>query len=326
MKTIAAFKIALDVFSEQITDIKAESEEGYNSALSDAIAKIIDALKQLRSIDPIMVPIKTMDESTFSLEESTALFHNIIECGKQRKQLCVVFTGGYTSQIIQRKRFVIPQYVNFDETPHVLIEHHYNWEDFAIRMMNQIALSSLLSLPIGKVRVNFLNPSYSNKASFFSGAVSSNICKMFIDIREIDAFIDSLINRLKNKLKGGSKGIEGLPDYEIVFLVDYPYMFDGITDKMRILIEQGNQAGIHFIVLENSSYSSENKNSYDILSHWQLFARFGTSYGGEEEDYDKKITSTYELSKQPELLKLCFDYLNGNVENVTSCNAAATYT
>ena len=83
MKTIAAFKIALDVFSEQITDIKAESEEGYNSALSDAIAKIIDALKQLRSIDPIMVPIKTMDESTFSLEESTALFQISLNAGSK---------------------------------------------------------------------------------------------------------------------------------------------------------------------------------------------------------------------------------------------------
>lgn len=65
MKTIAAIKLVLDAFTEQIRNINAESEEGYRSALSDSTSKIIDALKQLRSIDPIMVPIVTMDESTF---------------------------------------------------------------------------------------------------------------------------------------------------------------------------------------------------------------------------------------------------------------------
>lgn len=160
MKTIAVFKRALDVFSRLIKDIKTESEEEYKVALSDATTKMADILKQLRSIDPIMVPIKTMDESTFSLKKSTDLFHNIIECGKQRNQLSVVFTGAYTTQIIQRCRFVIPLYVNFEETPHVLIEHHRGWEDFAVRMMNQIALGCLLSLPLGKVRINFVNPSF----------------------------------------------------------------------------------------------------------------------------------------------------------------------
>ena len=326
MKTIAAFKMALDVFSRLIKDIKAESEEGYKVALSDATTKMADTLKQLRSIDSIMVPIKTMDESTFSLEESTALFQNIIECGKQRKQLSVVFTGAYTTQIIQRCRFVIPEYVNFEETPHVLIEHHRGWEDFAVRMMNQIAFGCLLSLPLGKVRINFVNPSFSNKACLFSGTVSSEICRTYIERREIDTFIDSLTNRLMNKLKEGPKGIEGLPDYEIVFLLDYPYMFEGITEQMKFLNEQGSQAGIHFIVLENSMYSFENKRSYDILKHWQLYARFNTFYGGEEEDYDTKITSTYELTGQPELLKLCFELLNGSIEGVTSCNVAATHT
>ena len=95
MKTITAIKLVLDAFTEQIRKINAESEEGYRNALSDSTSKIIDALKQLRSVDPIMVPIVTVDESVFSLEESTPLFHKIIECSKQRKQLGMVFTGAW---------------------------------------------------------------------------------------------------------------------------------------------------------------------------------------------------------------------------------------
>lgn len=315
MKTIAAFKIALDVFSEQITDIKAESEEGYNSALSDAIAKIIDALKQLRSIDPIMVPIVTVGESVFSLEESTPLFHKIIECSKQRKQLGMVFTGACAAQVIQRYRFAIPKYVNFEETPHVLIQPYQDqvWEDFAIRMMNQIVLGCLLSLPLGKVRINFVNPSLSNKAGLFTGNVSQEICRSIIDKKEIEVFVDSLTNRLKNFIKSGIKKIEGQPDNEIVVLLDYPYMFDNLTEEMRLLVEQGGQTGIHFIVLKDLRQSFENKDSYDILSNGQLFAEFDAFDNAKKEDYDTKLTSTYELPSQSELLKLCLDYLKAGV-------------
>lgn len=315
MKTIAAIKLVLDAFTEQIRNINAESEEGYRSALSDSTSKIIDALKQLRSIDPIMVPIVTMDESTFSLEESTPLFHKIIECSKQRKQLDMVFTGACAAQVIQRYRFAIPKYVNFEEMPHVLIQPYQDqvWEDFATRMMNQIVLGCLLSLPLGKVRINFVNPSLSNKAGLFAGNVSQEICRSIIDKKEIEVFVDSLTNRLKNFLKSGIKEIEGQPDNEIVVLLDYPYMFDNITEKMRLLVEQGGQTGIHFIVLKDLRRSFENKDSYDILSNGQLFAEFGAFDNAKKEDYDTKLTSTYELPSQPELLKLCLDYLKADV-------------
>ena len=317
MKTIAAIKLVLDAFTEQIRNINAESEEGYRSALSDSASKIIDALKQLRSIDPIMVPIVTMDESIFSLEKSTPLFHKIIECSRQRKQLGMVFTGACAAQVIQRYRFSIPKYVNFEETPHVLIQPYQDqvWEDFAIRMMNQIVLGCLLSLPLGKVRINFVNPSLSNKAGLFTGNVSQEICRSIIDKKEIEVFVDSLTNRLKNFLKSGIKEIEGQPDNDIVVLLDYPYMFDNITEKMRLLVEQGAQTGIHFIVLKDLRRSFENKDSYDILSNGQLFAEFGAFDNAKKEDYDTKLTSTYELATQPELLKLCLDYLNDDIDN-----------
>ena len=138
MKTIVAIELVLDVFSKLIKDIKAESEEEYKIALSDATTKITDTLKQLRSIDPIMVPIITMDESIFSLEDSTALLNKIIECSEKRKQLSMIFTGTCAAQVIQRYRFDIPKYVNFEETPHVLVMPYQDqgWENFAIRMMN----------------------------------------------------------------------------------------------------------------------------------------------------------------------------------------------
>lgn len=317
MKTIAAVKLVLDAFAEQIRNIDAESEGEYNSVLSDSKSKIIDALKQLRSIDPIMMPIITMDESTFSSEEATTLFHKIVERSKQRKQLSMVFTGTCAAQVIQRNSFAIPKYVNFEETPHVLIRPYQDqgWEDFAVRIMNQITLGCLLSLPLGKVRINFINPSLSNKARLFSGIVSSGICRTFVEKMEIESFMDSLLNHLKDVLKCGTSSMEGEPDYEIVVLLDYPYMFDDITAKMRLLIERGSQIGVHFLVMNDLRRSFEKKDSYDILSHKQLFAEFGGFDNAKRGDYDKILSFTYELASQSELLKLCLDYLNGDIEN-----------
>ena len=308
MKTIAAIKLVLDAFAGLIRN---------TGSLSDSTSKIIDALKHLRSIDPIMVPIITMNESSFSLKDATTLFHKIVECSQQRKQLSMVFTGASGAQVIQRYSFAIPKYVNFEETPHVLIWPYQDqgWEDFAVRMMNQIILGCLLSLPLGKVRINFVNPSLSNKASLFSGIASSGVCRTLIDKTEIENFADSLINRLKNVLKSGSSRIEGEPDYEIIVLLDYPYMFDDITEKMRLLIEQGSQIGVHFLVMNDLRRSFVKKDSYDILSQKQLFAEFGGFENAKQGDYDKILSFTYELATQPELLKLCLDYLNDDIDN-----------
>jgi hypothetical protein len=48
-----------------------------------------------------------------------------------------------------------PQFVDFKTKPHVLI-HPYEdqgWEDFAVKMMNQILLGCLLTMPKGTVRI-----------------------------------------------------------------------------------------------------------------------------------------------------------------------------
>ena len=68
-------------------------------------------------------------------------------------------------------------------------------------------------------------------------------------------------------------------------------MFDNITEKMRLLVEQGGQTGIHFIVLKDLRRSFENKDSYDILSNGQLFAEFGAFDNAKKEDYDTKLTA-----------------------------------
>lgn len=320
MKTISAIKKASEVFEKEIRDICAETKEEYQKSISQTVEQQILLLKRIREIDPILAPLLLRDETLFAEEEATNLFNRIIECSKNRKRLNMVFTGACASHVIQRYSFAIPKYINFDEVPHVLIWPYEDqgWEDFAVKMMNQIILGSLLALPLGKVRISFFNPSLTYKANFFIGKIPSEICRTFVDKIEIKSFTDSLTNRLKSYLRSGKSGIEGLPDYEIVALLDYPYMFDGLTEDMRLLIEQGGQTGIHFLVTNDLRRNFENEDSYDILDQKNLFADFGAYNNAKQEDYDQILTSTYELASQPELLNKCFEYLNeGRKEGVS---------
>lgn len=319
MKTISGIRTTIDLLEEDVRllcDVKKLSDDDYKKKLGKLLNKYLDIFKALRSIDPILVPLLTKEESTFTNEEASVLFKKILDCSRKREKLDIVFTGACASYVIQRNSFAIPKFINFANVPHVLIRPYQDqaWEDFAVRMMNQIVLGSLLSLPLGKIRTTFINPSLSHKASYFTGKVSSEICRTFIEIKEIDSFIDSLTNRLKNYLRNGKSGIEGDPDYELVVLLDYPYMYDDITEKMRLIIDQGSQAGIHFIVLNDLRRAFDKKDSYDILSQKQLFAEFGAFDVAKQEDYDIIYTFTYELASQPALLDLCFKYLNREPE------------
>lgn len=325
MKTISGIRTAIGLLEQQVCLLCAEkiSDEKYKEKLDGLLDNQRIIFNALRRIDPILVPLLTKEESIFTNEEASVLFNKIIECSKEREHLGLVFTGACSTYVIQRNYFSIPKYINFGKTPHVLIWPYQDhaWEEFAVRMMNQIVLGCLLSLPLGKIRTTFINPSLSHKASLFTGKVSPEICRTIIEKKEIETFIDSLINRLKNYLQNGKSGIEGLPNYELVVLLDYPYLFDDITEKMRLIVEQGSQVGIHFIVLNDLRRAFDKKDSYDILSQKQLFAEFGAYNIAKQEDYDQIHTLTYELASQPALLDLCFKHLNKSPEDTTSAKS-----
>ena len=322
MKTISGIKTAIELLEQQVCLLCAEkiSDAEYKEKLDRLLNDQQSIFKNLRMIDPILVPLLTKEESTFTNEQASVLFDKIIECSKGREHLGLVFTGACSTYVIQRNYFSIPKYINFEKLPHVLIWPYQDqaWEEFAVRMMNQIVLGCLLSLPLGKIRTTFINPALSHKANLFTGKVSSEICRTIIEKKEIDSFIDSLINRLKNYLQKGKSGIDGLPNYELVVLLDYPYLFDDITEKMRLIVEQGSQVGIHFIVLNDLRRAFDKKDSYDILSQKQLFAEFGAYDIAKQEDYDQIHTLTYELVSQPALLDLCFKHLNKSPEDTSS--------
>lgn len=322
MRTLAVYDMIASAFAEKIKNSDTNSKEAHEASLKKAKQEVEDMVRQFRDIDPILAPILLSEESSVDKTRIPKIIKTIEKRAELRKELGVVFTGTFFTKVIQRERMDFPKYIDLSAKPHVLIEPYKDqgWEEFAVKVMNQILLGCLLSLPKGKVRINFVNPSLSNKSAALSSKLPSDICKIFIEKKEIQDLAESLTSRIKETLRKGAK--PEMPAYEIVVLLDYPYKFDSFTEDFRILIEQGQQAGIHFIVLNDLRRIFESKQSYDILSLKEYFQEFGAFNVAKEEDYDNTLFWTYQICDQPALLQACFDYITCDTKENSSTELA----
>ena len=306
MQTLAVYDMLATALAEKIQKSDKSTKEAYETSLKESISDFLEAAKALRDNYPLFAPFSLQGENQIELSIGT-ISKNAHLC----KVIPPVFTGSSFDKVVQRNKIEIPQFIDYTFKPHVLIKPYNDqgWEEFAVKMMEQIIVGSLLSLPKGDIRVNFINPSLSNKSSFISKELPLDICRVFIDRKEIISFTDSLKERIKETLRKGCKPKE--PAYELIVLLDYPYQFDSLTEDMRILIEQGQQAGIHFIVLNDLRRVLEYKQSFDILTiKDQYFQEVEGFYNANEKDYDNTLLRTYKICDYPALLKAYLDYLN----------------
>lgn len=314
MQTLAVYDMLANALAERIQKSDKSTKEAYETSIKEAINDFLEAAKALRDSYPLLAPFSLLGENQIDLSIGT-----ISKNSHQYKAIPPVFTGSSFHKVVQRNKMEFPQFIDFTFKPHVLIKPYNDqgWEEFAVKMMKQIIIGSLLSLPKGDIRVNFLNPSLSNKSSSFSKELPSEICRVFIDRKEIISFTDSLKERIKETLLKGCKPKE--PAYELIVLLDYPYQFDSLTEDMRILIEKGQQAGIHFIVLNDLRQVFEYKQSFDILtikdSYFQEVEGF---YTANEKDYDNTLLRTYQICDYPALLKAYLDYLKDKPKEKSS--------
>lgn len=320
MQTLAVYDMLANALAERIQKSDKSTKEAYETSLKEAINDFLEAAKALRDSYPLLAPFSLLGENQIDLSIGT-----ISKNAHQYKAIPPVFTGSSFHKVVQRNKMEFPQFIDFTFKPHVLIKPYNDqgWEEFAVKMMKQIIIGSLLSLPKGDIRVNFINPSLSNKSSFFSKELPSEICRVFIDRKEIISFTDSLKERIKETLRKGCKPKE--PAYELIVLLDYPYLFDSLTEDMRILIEKGQQAGIHFIVLNDLRRVLEYKQSFDILTiKDQYFQKVEGFYTANEKDYDNTLLRTYQICDYPALLKAYLDYLKDKTEEKSNKNIVNT--
>lgn len=165
--TIAAMDLIAKALEQKIRTIQAESKEEQDEQVKKVNESIMSLMGELRILNPLILPLVLSSDKGISNEEKSMWISNIVSWAENNIQLKIVPTGVGDAIVIGRQWIQIPKYIDFSKKPHVLLEPYKNdgWEGFATRMMNQLVLGCMMSMPRGHVRVNIINLQWSDKAN-----------------------------------------------------------------------------------------------------------------------------------------------------------------
>jgi len=312
--TIEAMDLFAKALEQKIRAIQANSKEEQDKQVEEVRMTFMRLISRLSMLDPFILPVINFEDKT----KQSQIIDKIINRSASKNDLGLVFTGTNFSNVVGRLYFPTPKFVDFNSRPHVLIEPYKDdgWEGFATRMMNQLVLGCMMSMPRGQVRVNIINLQWSDKANVLNQNLPESLCQVFLEHEETKLLFEKMSDRIKTFLKTG-KILLSEPAIELIVLLDYPKGYDSLTSLMKIVVEKGAQAGIHLIVLNDlrltfEESSNKEEKPFDILGlKEEYFQQFGAFKNVKAETYDHTIFNTYEWKELPWIQEAFFDYLKG---------------
>lgn len=300
MKTIAAIDALAKHFEQRVRDINADTKEKYTEELNKARSEYGELVQRISDFDPIMLPVYT--------DKPEQMIKKIAERAATRKQLPPVCLGTYDA-CIERTCLEIPQYVDFSQTPHVVISYNTNQTmHIATMAMEHMLMTLLLAMPRGKVRLHFIDLGYSGMAQYFIDNLGT-LCDIHIDTDSVNNLIVKLQKKAASLLKGEAKD----EVYDFVVVLDFPSGLDAISESWRTLVEHGANSRVHFFILSNYNKKFKQNDAYNPLNeNHELFQFVDGNTCIEGVEYDTYFAlMKFNRENHPDILCKCVDYING---------------
>ena len=310
MRTIAAIDMLMKHFEQRVRDIKAETKVSYDKELNEAVNEAQQLAIRISNLDPIVLPIK----ATADLQD--ALIKKIASAAANRKSLPPIYTDTTYNIGIQHTKLCIPEYVDFAVTPGVVIRGDDGWEEFAQQKMTHLLMSVLLSMPAGKVRLHFIDLSFSSKAQFFIDNFDRSVCEVCLDVKSAESLAESMKEKMAQRLRGEQS--DG--SYDFVVFLDFLKDYKKIGNAYSQIIEKGALANIHTIFINNGYTLFDDhlkENVYDplLLNEDRYCMIDGNMHLPKDYKYDKSLTfATLSFGQDSDFRRKCIDYLNGGVQ------------
>ena len=307
MRTIAAIDMLMKHFEQRVRDIKAETKVSYDKELNEAVNEAQQLAIRISNLDPIVLPIK----ATADLQD--ALIKKIASAAANRKSLPPIYTDTTYNIGIQHTKLCIPEYVDFAVTPGVVIRGDDGWEEFAQQKMTHLLMSVLLSMPAGKVRLHFIDLSFSSKAQFFIDNFDRSVCEVCLDVKSAESLAESMKEKMAQRLRGEQS--DG--SYDFVVFLDFLKDYKKIGNAYSQIIEKGALANIHTIFINNGYTLFDDhlkENVYDplLLNEDRYCMIDGNMHLPKDYKYDKSLTfATLSFGQDSDFRRKCIDYLNG---------------
>lgn len=305
MKTILAIDMLVKHFEQRVRDIKAETKEAYDKALNEAVDKTWKLAVRISNLDPIILPIMPGIES-----QDTEIKRIASEAAK-RTCLPPIYTDTTCNIGIQNVALFIPKYVNFSETPGVAIKSGNGWEEFAQQKMTHLLMCALLAMPVGKVRLHFIDLNFSGKAQFFIDNFDRSVCEVCLDVSSAERQAESLKEKMAQRLRGELSD----DSYDFVVFLDFLNDYNKIGNAYSQIIEKGALANIHTIFINNGQNLEENVYN-PILGNEDRFCPIdGYTKLPKDYKYDRSLTfAALSFAKDSDFRRKCIDYLNSGVQ------------
>lgn len=305
MKTILAIDMLVKHFEQRVRDIKAETKEAYDKALNEAVDETWKLAVHISNLDPIILPIMPGIES-----QDTEIKRIASEAAK-RTCLPPIYTDTTCNIGIQNVALFIPKYVNFSETPGVAIKSGNGWEEFAQQKMTHLLMCALLAMPVGKVRLHFIDLNFSGKAQFFIDNFDRSVCEVCLDVSSAERQAESLKEKMAQRLRGELSD----DSYDFVVFLDFLNDYNKIGNAYSQIIEKGALANIHTIFINNGQNLEENVYN-PLLGNEDRFCPIdGYTKLPKDYKYDRSLTfAALSFAKDSDFRRKCIDYLNSGVQ------------
>ena len=305
-KTIAAIDMLVKYLEHRIRNIKADTKEAYDIERGEIVDELKQLAERISNIDPIILP--RLPKADLQDE----VIRNIASAASKRTTMPPIYTDTTCNIGIQNIAVCLPKYVDFSETPGATIYGINGWEEFAQKKMTHLLMSVLLSMPLGKVRLHFIDLNFSCKAQFFIDNFDRSVCNIYCDVQSAKGLAESLKTKMAQRLRGElSDNI-----YDFVVFLDFLNDYNKIGNAYRQIIEKGAFAYIHTVFILNDYKVEEGVYDPGILDEDKFCFINGYTTIKDEFNYTEAILSLANLSlaKDSDFRSKCIEYLNNGLQ------------
>ena len=282
MKTIKAIKLLLEEYKQHVERIVARSKTDYDKQVKEAQAETMGKLKKLSMLFPDLMPVD--NESNMSEKDMEIMLANLKRRVEMKYSARLLPSVETFRDEIYGTEFNTPAFIEWQgatsKEANFVIDYDKSTFQDAISAMNYLVGNMLLSLPIKRVHLNFVDLNFTGAAQLFTKNLDKSLFRdLIVDTQQLNDFCKEMQQRMVKVLQECGNLVEYNEQnqtyhypYEIVVLLDYPNMYDYAAQQLAALFENGHKGGIYFVVLHNTDIkpSNQNKSLIDMKDHYSV--------------------------------------------------------
>lgn len=276
METLKAINALLREFQQQVERIVAPTKQEHDEQVNLAYASTMGKLRKLCRLFPDIMPIG--GGTKMSADEVQNIISNLKRSVATKFSAPLLPSYNMLQKEVCGKKFNIPSFEAWQgassEEANFVIHYNKATESDAISAMNYLVGNMLLSLPIKRVHLNFVDLNYSGAAALFTTKLDKSLFRDVIyTTQEFQEFCEEMQQRLGeavqdlggNLIKYNEENQTYRYPYEVVVLIGYPNQFDHTPQQLSSLFENGHKGGIYFVVMNNCDIQMPNHNNESLI-------------------------------------------------------------